>query len=153
MNSDTRAIGDSITVRRALANTSLTAGGGGDNSAVTGIIVDRALIGWPQSAVVAVPFTATLAAAATLSLTPTVQSGNASNLSDAASLLAPGATVIATGGAGGSTETGCYELSVSLAGAGRYVRVNVTPDLSAANTDTAAIAGVIVFGGANRLPQ
>ena len=153
MTTSIRSIGDEVTVVRAVANTSLTAGGGGDNSAVTGVIIDRAVIGWPQSAVVALPFTATLAATATLSLTPTVQSGNASNLSDAASLAAPGATVVATGPAGGGTVTGCHEINVSLAGAGRYVRVNVTPDLSAANTDTAAISGVVVFGGANRLPQ
>lgn len=147
-----RSIGDEITVRRALANTSLTAGGGGDNSAVTGVIIDRAALGWPQSAVIAIPFTATLAAGATLTLTETLQHGDAANLSDAGTLSAGTATVVATGPTGGGTVTGTYERNVSLRGAKRYVRFNATPDLSAANTDTAAISGVFAFGGAERLP-
>lgn len=148
-----RSVGDEITVRRAAANTAVTAGGAGDNSAVTGVIIDRAAIGYPESCVVAIPFTATLAATATLQVATTVQHGEASNLSDAATLTSVSATTYATGATGGSTETGTIEINVSLRGARRYVRVNFTPDLSAANTDTAALSAVIVFGGAERLPQ
>ena len=71
----------------------------------------------------------------------------------AATLTSVSATTYATGATGGSTETGTIEINVSLRGARRYVRVNFTPDLSAANTDTAALSAVIVFGGAERLPQ
>ncbi len=147
-----RSIGDLIAVRRAAANTSITAGGGGDNTAVTGVIIDRAELGYPQSCVVAIPFTATLAAAATLSIAYTFQDGNNSGLSDAATLQSATAAVVATGPAGGGTVTGTHEVNVPLAGAGRYVRVNWTPDLSAANTDTAALSAVMVFGGSNRVP-
>lgn len=153
MTAQLRDIGSLVKVDRAAANTAATAGGAGDNTLVTGVIIDRAAIGWPESAVVAIPFTATLAAAATLTITPVVQEGNAANLSDAANLAAPGAQVVATGPVGGGTVTGTYELNVSLRGAGRYVRVNFTPDLSAANTDTAALSAVLVTGGAIRLPQ
>lgn len=152
MTSQIRAIGDFISVARAAANTSITAGGGGDNTAVTGVIIDRAAFGYPQSMVFAVPFTTTLAAAATLSLGYTVQSGEAANLSDAATLVSANAAVIASS-VGGGTVTGTFEVNVPLMGAGRYVRVNWTPDLSAANTDTAALSAVVVFGGADRLPQ
>ena len=152
MTTGIRSIGDEIAVRRSAANTAVTAGGGGDNTAVTGVIIDRADLGWPQSAVLAIPFTTTLAAAATLSLAYTVQEGNAANLSDAATLATATAAVVATGPVGGGTVTGTFEVNLSLAGAGRYVRANFTPDLSAAGTDTAALSAVMVFGGANRLP-
>lgn len=147
-----RSIGDLIAVRRAAANTAVTAGGGGDAAAVTGVVIDRAELGWPQSCVLAIPFTATLAAAATLSVAYALQEGNASNLSDAATLQSAAAQVVATGPGGGGTVTGTLEVNASLAGAGRYVRLNFTPDLSAANTDTAALSAVIVFGAAERVP-
>lgn len=150
---ESRNVGDTISVRRAAANTAATAGGSGDATAVTGVIIDRAALGWPQSAVIAIPFTATLAATATLTITDTLQHGDASNLSDVGTLSTQTAQTVATGPVGGGTVTGTYERNVSLRGAKRYVRVNFTPDLSAANTDTAALSAVLVTGGAERLPQ
>lgn len=152
MTTNLRDIGSLVSVARAAANTAVTAGGGGDNTAVTGVIIDRAAHNWPESAVLAIPFTATLAANATLTLAYTVQEGNNSGLSDAATLATATAAVVATGPAGGGTVTGVFEVSLPLRGAGRYVRANWTPDLSAANTDTAALSAVLVFGGANRVP-
>lgn len=152
MTVENNNIGSKITVVRAAANTAATAGGSGDATAVTGVIIDRAALGWPSSAVVAIPFTATLAATATLSVAQVVQHGDASNLSDAASFATVEATVVATGPSGGGTVTGTIELDVNFEGAKRYVRANFTPDLSAADTDTAALSEVIVFGGAIRLP-
>ena len=147
-----RNIGDILRVLRAVPNTALTAGGSGDDTEVTGVTIDRATIGMPKSAVVAIPFTATLGEDETLAVTYTVQEGDAANLSDAAT-LASGTLTAATGGTGGSTETGCLEIDITPAAGGRYTRVNVTPDLSASGTDTAAISGVVVFGGMDRVPQ
>jgi hypothetical protein len=152
MTTGLRDIGSLIKVDRAAANTALTAAGAGDNTLVTGVIIDRAAIGWPESAVLAIPFTATLAAGQTLSITPVVQEGQAANLADAVNLAAPGAQVVATGPVGGGTVTGTYELNLSLRGAGRYVRANFTPYLSAGATDTAQVSAVLVTGGANRVP-
>ncbi len=149
MTTQIRSIGDLIAVRRAAANTAVTAGAGGDNTAVTGVIIDRALIGNPQSAVLAVPFTATLAAGETLSIGYSIEEGNAANLSDAAVLTSADPVVVATGV---GTVTGAFEVNVPLAGAGRYVRANFTPDLSRGATDTAALSAVLVFGGSDRLP-
>jgi hypothetical protein len=145
-------IGSKISVARATANAAATAGGSGDNTAVTGVIIDRAAFNWPQSAVFAVPFTSTLAAAATLSVVMTVQDGENSGLSDAGTFATRANAVVATGPSGGGTVTGVVELDVNLSGAKRYVRLNFTPDLSASGTDTAALSGVAVFGGAVRLP-
>ncbi|GGW24012.1 hypothetical protein GCM10011452_09250 [Gemmobacter lanyuensis] len=152
MTTQIRSIGELIAVRRAAANTAATAGGSGDNTEVVGVILDRAALGFPQSAVVAIPYTATLAAGATLAIAWDIDEGNNSGLSDADVLTSAAAAVVATGPAGGGTVTGTFEANVSLAGAGRYVRLNFTPNLSAANTDTAALSAVIVFGGSDRLP-
>lgn len=152
MTTQIRSIGDLITVVRAAANTAATAGGTGDNTAVTGAIIDRLAIGNPQSAVLAIPYTATLAAGETLSIGYTVQEGQAANLSDAANLETAASAIVATGPSGGGTVTGVFEVNVPMAGAGQYVRANFTPDLSASGTDTAALSAVLVFGGADRLP-
>jgi hypothetical protein len=149
MTTGLRDIGSLIALRRAAANTAVTAAGAGDNTLVTGVTLDRAAMGWPESAVVCIPYTATLSAAATLSIGYTVQEGQAANLSDAATLVTLPLTVVATGA---GTIAGEVEVNVSLRGAGRYVRVNFTPDLSAGATDTAALSAVIAFGGANRVP-
>lgn len=145
-----RDINSEITVRRAAANTAATAAGSGDNTAVTGVIIDRAALGWADSVTVAIPFTATLASAQTLSVAWTLQHGEDSGLSDVATLASAGSAVVATGV---GTVTGVVEAGVSLRGARRYVRLNFTPDLSAGATDTAALSAVLVFAGANRLPQ
>lgn len=153
MTSQIRNIGALISLARAAANTAVTAGGGGDGSAVTGAIIDRAAHGFPQSAVLAIPYTATLAAGETLSIAYTVQSGNADNLSDAATLVSATAAVVATGPSGGGTVTGVFEVDAFIGGAGRYMRANFTPTMSRDATDTAALSAVMVFGGAERLPQ
>lgn len=145
-----RDIHSEITVRRATANAAATAGGGGDNTAVTGVIIDRAALGWAESVVVAIPFTTTLASTQTLSVNWTLQHGEDAGLSDAGTLATSGMAVVATGA---GTVTGVVEAGVSLRGARRYVRLNFTPDLSASGTDTAALSAVLVFAGANRLPQ
>lgn len=152
MTTQIRDIGALIKVDRAAANTAITAGGGGDNTEVTGITLDRAAMGWPESAVLAIPFTATLGAGQSLSIGYTVQEGQASGLGDAATLVTAAQAVVASS-VGGGLVTGTFEVNFSLRGAGRYFRANWTPNLSAANTDTAALSAVIVTGGANRLPQ
>lgn len=152
MTTQNRSIADLIKVERAAANTAVTAGGTGDATAVTGAIIDRLAIGTPQSAVLAIPYTATLGAGETLSIGYTVQEGQAANLSDAETLVTAASAVVATGPAGGGTVTGVFEVSVPVMGAGQYVRANFTPDLSASGTDTAALSAVMVFGGADRLP-
>jgi hypothetical protein len=153
MTTELRSIGDKIAVRRATGPSSLIAGGAGDAAAVTGVIIDRAALGWPESCVVAIPFTATLAAAATLTVASVLQHGDNSGLSDAETLATVSSGVVATGPGGGGTVVGTIEVNVPLRGAKRYLRLNYTPDLSAANTDVAALGGVVAFAGANRLPQ
>lgn len=145
-------IGDLVKIARAGANIAATAGGSGDDTEVTGVIIDRLAIGTPSSAVLAISFTATLAQGETLTVDYAVQQGAAANLSDAEALTT-GSVVAATGGTGGTTETGCVEIDLNVIAGGQYLRADITPNLSASGTDTAALASLLVFGGMDRVPQ
>ena len=68
------------------------------------------------------------------------------------SLIVGFALVLATGPVGGGTVTGCGEIPALVAGAGRYLRLTLTPRLSASETDTGQISAVWVLGGADRIP-
>jgi len=143
-------IGAKVSVRRAAPNLSIVAGTGQDGQQQTGIILDRAAVGWPQSAVFAVPFSTTLGTNETLSIAYTVQTSDASDMSSPTIVASGAATTVATGA---GTISGAFEADVNLAGAKRYVRFLYTPDLSRASLDTAELSAVAVFGGASRLPQ
>ena len=77
-------------------------------------------------------------------------SSGGSGVADFGDALA--ATVVATGGSGGSTVTGVVELDFDLTGAEAYVRAQYTPDLSATGTDTATLAVTYVLCGAESQP-
>lgn len=153
MTTQLRNIGALVAVMRASANVAATAGGTGDATAVTGVILDLMENGHPLSGVLAIPYTATLAEGETLSIAYDIQSGNADDLADATTLASGVSAVVATGPVGGGTVAGTFEVDLLLAGAGRYVRANFTPNLSASVTDTAGLSSVMVLGGFDRLPQ
>lgn len=152
MTVEIRNIGDKIAGRRAFANTAITAGGGGDNTLITGATIDRAGASWANSAVLMIPYTATLGANETFSIACVVQHSEDSGMSPVATLQTVPSTLVIAGPAGGGTVTGCVEIDIPLRGARRYFRCNVTPDLGRAITDTAAISGTLVLAGGERLP-
>ncbi|MCU1285927.1 MAG: hypothetical protein JWO13_2277 [Acidobacteriales bacterium] len=126
----------------------LVAAGTGDNTAVVGQILDRTLFGYALSAVFGILCRAVLGANATLTLKNiALFHGDAANMSDEASFATIADTVVLTDSGAGSTLLSELLANVDLAGCKRYVRLKYTPDLSAANTDTAEVAGVIIFGG------
>ena len=153
MTTQIRNIGALIAVLGASANVAVTAAGSGDNTEVVGDILDRAIQGNPQSGVLAIQYTAMLTDGETLAISYDVEKGNTENLSDALLLATGVSQVVATGPAGGGTVRGTFEVDLKLSGAGRYVRANFTPNLSASGADTAALSAVVVFGGADRNPQ
>ena len=140
--------------RRATPYTAVTAGGAGDAAAITGVVFDlTALPTRPRSVAFAIPCEATLAATKKLELTAKIEvSADNSNWSDVA---AAAIILTLTGGAGGSTEVGCAQIGCRLDKSGiRYVKLTLTPDLTATGTDTAKISGATaVFGGLQRTPQ
>ena len=133
-------------------NVAVTAGGSGDNTLVTGLVIDRVALGSPLSASYAVRYKAVLAAAATLSLAYSVETDDNSGFSSPTVLQSATSAVVDTGATGGSTQRGIYRIPVDFAGAEQYVRFKFTPDLSAANTDTAELSVVAVLGGQDNLP-
>ena len=150
MHASMQDAGALIAARYGIAGVDVTAGGAGDAAEVDGAWIDR--LGFASLKVI-IAFTATLAAGETLAIAANLQDAGAvdgTGAADFGTALAP--TVQATGGAGGSTETGVLELDVDLSAADRYVRVRFTPDLSAATTDGAELAAVYVLAGATENP-
>lgn len=144
-----RDIGSQIT-SRAAGGVNLVAAGAGDNAEVSGPWIDRSGF---LSAKLVITYKGVLAQDETLSIAANLQDdldgtgGDATDFGDAAANA-----VVATGGAGGSTEYGVVEIDVDLSGARQYVRAQFTPDLSAGATDTAVVSAVLVLGGADETP-
>ncbi|EHH68386.1 hypothetical protein [Gluconobacter morbifer] len=140
----------------AAAVVNAVAGGAGNAAAVTGITIDLVALGVPQSLVFLLQSSATLSAAATLSLTDiTFQtSGDGvtwepyeSSYGDPAD---PG--VVGTGATGGSTVETVTGLEVYVASAQQYFRILFTPTLSASEKDTATIMAAVIAAGFARYP-
>jgi hypothetical protein len=138
-------------------NKTATAAGSGDNTEVDGAVIDRKHPtegGLAMSAKLMLPFTTTLGGAETLKFAVQVQSGALADGSDMADYgTGIATTTVATGDSGGSTETGVAEVDIDLSGAGRYVRVQPTPNLSASGTDTAEWAAIMALFGDSRQPS
>jgi hypothetical protein len=125
---------------------SITAGGTGDNTALTGATIDR--LGYGSSCFV-IAYKTTLAASETLSFAAEYQvSADGTNWDTAVALQ--GATVARTGAV--TNGHGVVKFDVNMEGLKRYIRFNFTPDLSRANTDTAVVYGTAILGGADLLP-
>mgnify|MGYP001582821430 CR=1 FL=1 len=132
--------------------TTLTAAGSGDNTELTGEVIDR--LGF-ESCVVAVPFKAVLATAESLALTIKVAESEDGSTFGSDETIASAVTVV-TQASGGTTHD-TYFLNVNLSGVGaprkRYLKFKLTPNLSASATDTAVVAGLVILGGAVVKPQ
>ena len=147
-------LGSNVKCERAADNTALVAAGTGDNTAVTGVIIDRASYKYPQSMVASLSWQAVLAASKKLTMKSVViEHGDASNLSDAANYVAPADVDVKVDGGSGGTYRGAQEYNVDLSAAKRYIRLKYTPDLNASGTDTAEVAAQFIFGGFGVLPQ
>ena len=140
-----------IAARYAVAGVDLTAGASAsDGVEINGAWIDRQ--GFLSLKIVIV-FRAVLGQDETLKIAANAQDATASNGTGAADFgTAYASTTVATGGAGGSTETGVVEMDLDLTAADRYVRVQLTPNLSRANTDTAEISAVYLLAGADVEP-
>ncbi|MHC1792124.1 hypothetical protein [Solidesulfovibrio sp.] len=149
MHSNTQGLAETLAGRFA-AISAATAGGTGDATEVDGAYIDRQGF---SSLKVLIGYKATLAATKTLAVAANLQDASSSagaGVADYGDTMA--SAVVATGATGGSTETGVVELDFDVSGAGRYVRVQYTPDMSATGIDTATLAAVYVLGGAQVQP-
>lgn len=139
---------------RVTGNNTATAAGSGDNTEVNGAWLDRMISGGVAlSAKLVINYTTTLTADATLSFGVQMRDATDDQGTGAADYGdAVAKTVVATGESGGSTETGTVEVDIDLAGAKQYIQAQITPDLSAGATDTAAWSATMVFFFDGRQP-
>ena len=130
----------------------ITAGGAGDNVATAMTWVDRipAVRGPYMGAKLIISGTATLAAAATLSLTALVRDATSGAGAGAADYGLP--VVFGAVATGAGTVDFTAEVDVDLLSAREFIGVTLTGDLSAANTDVANLQAVWAFSGSDRGP-
>ncbi len=128
------------------------AGGAGDAVLVTGIAIDRFATGWPLSASFVIRYKAALSAAATLSISSSVETAIDAAFTVPVVLQTTAFAVADTGAAGGSTQRGVFRIPCDFAGALQFVRLKFTPDLSASSTDIAELAVIAILGGQDYLP-
>jgi hypothetical protein len=136
----------------------ITAGAGNDNVEVNGPAIDLLALANQgkrkfHSCKVMIAWSAALGAAETLTIAANLQTATDSGFSAGLADLTPAfaSAIVQSGGAGG-TFNGVTEFSVGLEQAKQYVRLQSTANLSRANTDTVAIAAIIVMGGADVEP-
>lgn len=138
-------------VVNALNATAATAGGTGDATAANGATIDLAATTTRYNSVAfLVRANATLAEGETLTLAAKIE--DSADGSDWDDLVAAATVLTLAGATGGATEAGVGVLGADLRSARRYLRVVATPDLSAADTDTAGIDAVAILCGADELP-
>ncbi|MCP3060969.1 hypothetical protein LXT21_19470 [Myxococcus sp. K38C18041901] len=129
-----------------VAGGALTAGGAGDAVEVTGGAVDRNGFDFAQ-----LLFTGTTNCAAGQTLKATVKVAESEDgvTFGPDETLANAVTVVA-----GATapQSFCLRVDLRVANRKRFVRLKVTPDLSAAGTDTAQWGAALVLGGADEFP-
>ncbi|ONG53453.1 hypothetical protein BKE38_12115 [Pseudoroseomonas deserti] len=135
-----------LTPRFCAVETSLTAGGAGDNAEITGGQIDlRDDFGTKRFAsltlVLAARATLTAGQALALKAVRFEHSDDANTWSD----VEPGATVLTLPSSAGGTVTGAAVLGCNLLEAKRFVRAKFTPDLSAGTTDVAKVGAVYVL--------
>lgn len=129
----------------------LVAAGTGDNTKVTGTTIDRRQTqGIASSLVLAVGYSGTIANTKTLSFAVERQQSSDGTTWDTAEVI-QAETVAVTSTADGA-YSGVVEFDQDLAGCKQFVRYNVTPNLSAAGTDTAEWHAVAVLGGTPQIP-
>lgn len=125
----------------------VTAGATEDGVKVTGTAVDR--LGY-MSIELAIIALAVLADTKSLSFAVELQESADNSSWDTAEVIQ--ASTIAVTSDGGTTESVLENFAVNLDGRKRYIRFNITPDLSATGTDIAIWAAVVAMGGADVLP-
>lgn len=131
------------------------AGGSGDNVESDGAF--HAVPDDAQSLGLLIAFTATLDEDETLSLAANAQDAtdiSGTGVADFQTSNSLAATVVATGGSGGSTETGVTKVRFQDIRAHRgFLRFQTTGDLSRGATDTFEYSVVAVYGGTTTIPS
>ena len=127
-----------------------TVGTTSDNVEVTGATIDRK---GKYSGSVQIAYKATLANGETLKFATAYDEsddGGTTWVHTAVALQA--ATVASTGLVGATAVSGVHQIPISLAAKENTIRINVTPDLSRAATDTCTQMTTLVLGNSDHNP-
>lgn len=147
-----RDIGEEVISRSAFLPTTAVAAGTGDATEIDGTSIQRSALGsMYESCKLTIVGNATLSSGLLITLVANLQdSADGSTWADFGTALA--LTTAGTGGSGGDEQQFDIDLDNDIRGAKDYLRVQVTPNLTHTGTDTAILAGTIVFGGASENP-
>ena len=156
-----RDVGAKLKGFNAVNAATVTAGTGADGTEVNGFIYDRLTPGGTnkslyQSAKVIIQYDGNLGAdgnsltiASNLQHSDSTASTSFADFADIDGSTGVSVTQTRATGGGNSTPSGVLEYDVDLSQAKRYVRVQLTPTLSASATDTVDYGCVMVLGGAD----
>jgi hypothetical protein len=126
----------------------ITAAGTGDATKVTGQTIDALGYG---SASLCVAGLCSMGNTETLTIAAELQeSADGSTWDTAEALYA--ATTVATSDTSADKIHFEKQTAINMEGRKRYIRFNITPNLSASSTDTAEFVAVAVLGGARLIP-
>jgi hypothetical protein len=125
------------------APTDITAGGGGDATAINGAWHDATLY---HSVMAGVTYLATIASTKTLSLACIIQTASDSSGTGAATLATLTTLTVTTVTAGTNTLLFAESVVLDKSTNKGYIRMVLTPDLSASGTDTATVSGFMITG-------
>lgn len=150
--SEMKGIGDVLQNAQGLAMISTVAGSGDDGAEQDGETIQRsALTGGPfNSAHVVFPYSTTLADTKTLTLVANLQDSPAGSSWTDITGATFASAVVETADDPALTFHGNIEINLDLTNVEDYIRCQVTPTLSAANTDTAIVGCVFIFAGAQK---
>jgi hypothetical protein len=143
----------------AVRTTDLTAAGAGDNAEVTGATINRlnAQAGMADSLIFEIVGVATITATKALNVIGTLEhSDDGTTFAAAPAVYQPSG--VAGGAIGSVSATGVNDVLLKYkvpkaAGLKQFVRLKITPDLTAGATDTARVGAIALLGGVQLLPS
>lgn len=133
---------EQLYVKPVTTNNDATAGGSGDNTKVTG---DSLIKTGYDSCLLAILGTLTVADGETLSYAVEIQDSADGSSWNTATVL-KSSTVVHTSDGGDTDQSFTVPLNVDVSQYDKYIRYNITPDLSASGTDTCNWGAVAVLG-------
>lgn len=144
-----RDISHELIAKYAFASTAVTAAGSGDATEIVGLTIDtQALPTKAESVAFLVSVLASLTATKNITIAAHIQdSADDSTYAD----VVASQTILTLSATG--TNRGTGKIGVNLNLCRRYIRIYLTPDMSASGTDTATVTGIAVFGGLQEQPQ
>ena len=143
-----------MTPAYALPEHAFTAGAAGDGATQTSAVLDlQDGFGTKRFTSLTALVAASAMLAANKTLLVTAQFETSADAVDWAAVADSAPVLTLDGGAAGGARTGASKLGLNLVEQGeRYVRLKLTGDLSAVDTDTAKISALFVLTGADTLP-